>query len=517
MKKIFKIISFICLLSVVISVCFCLPAAAASGSISLSANPVTVGQSLTVTCTFNADTGMYAYNAGLSYNPDILTCTTNPGSDGTSKYLVSEFLSGEKSYTFSVSFTAKAAGTVNLVFTAEGSDGTSKMTYSGSRTVTVNAQATPTPTPPTPSKPSTPGGQGEVTSPSSDASLLSIKVSGGELIPTFSKDVTNYTANVKYDVDKVTLSATAASGASVVGTGTFDLEIGNNNHTLTVTAADGKSKKSYNINIRRMTKEETEAYEKSQQNGNPLSVTVGGKNLLITPDISALGTYNGYVLDKAMRGETEVTYLKDTNGSYKLYYMTDSSGKGRYYNQTLSGDFEEIAYIISGLRLYITKEIPSNIDLGDIYESKTLMVNDISVPTLRFKQKAAKDIYIIYCYFEGEMGYYRYDSLEKTISRAPEFALENYKSGEGAGTNKTLLSRFLKMNSAGKTVVVLIFFASLAIVSIIVLLITKIVKEKPKRAKKEKPLPNSEQREVEIVEEDTSTAEPEKTEQKDDF
>ena len=82
-----------------------------------------------------------------------------------------------------------------------------------------------------------------------DATLDSITVSEGILTPTFNKNTLNYTVNVDNDVTSIEILATATdSNATVTGTGTKQLNTGDNTVTIKVTSESG-SENTYTINV----------------------------------------------------------------------------------------------------------------------------------------------------------------------------------------------------------------------------------------------------------------------------
>ena len=83
--------------------------------------------------------------------------------------------------------------------------------------------------------------------------LKSLEVEGYDITPTFDPDTTEYTLEVPEDVDSITVNAEPdADTATVEGTGSHDLQPGENTITVTVTAEDG-TEKTYTITV---TKEE---------------------------------------------------------------------------------------------------------------------------------------------------------------------------------------------------------------------------------------------------------------------
>ena len=93
---------------------------------------------------------------------------------------------------------------------------------------------------------------------SKDANLSGLTVSKGSLSPAFDKDTTSYTVEVDNDVDSIEIEATANDDkASVDGTGTKSLSVGDNSYSIVVTAENG-SKKTYTIKVTRASASEEE-------------------------------------------------------------------------------------------------------------------------------------------------------------------------------------------------------------------------------------------------------------------
>lgn len=117
--------------------------------------------------------------------------------------------------------------TVNVIVTAE--DGTKK-TY----TITITRQ--------------------DQTPQSSDNDLKSLNVNGYTISPNFTPGNTNYTLEVPYEAESITVNAvTNDAKASASVTGNSGLQVGNNVVTIKVTAEDG-SVKEYKINVTRKDK-----------------------------------------------------------------------------------------------------------------------------------------------------------------------------------------------------------------------------------------------------------------------
>lgn len=81
---------------------------------------------------------------------------------------------------------------------------------------------------------------------SSNANLVDLSVSPGNLTPSFNENVSNY--NVVTNSSSITISAVAPKSGSVSGTGQKNLNYGNNSFTITSVSEAGNSK-TYTINV----------------------------------------------------------------------------------------------------------------------------------------------------------------------------------------------------------------------------------------------------------------------------
>jgi len=90
------------------------------------------------------------------------------------------------------------------------------------------------------------------TAPSTDATLLNLAVSEGELAPEFSDIIYDYTVDVAYSISSINITATTNDpNASISGTGNKQLAVGENIYTITVTAQDGITELDYVVTVTR--------------------------------------------------------------------------------------------------------------------------------------------------------------------------------------------------------------------------------------------------------------------------
>ena len=85
---------------------------------------------------------------------------------------------------------------------------------------------------------------------SNNANLSALTVNQSSLSPSFNANTVSYTVNVANSVTSITVSATPAdANATVTGTGSHQLIVGNNPINVVVTAQDGNTKKTYTVTV----------------------------------------------------------------------------------------------------------------------------------------------------------------------------------------------------------------------------------------------------------------------------
>lgn len=118
--------------------------------------------------------------------------------------------------------------------------------------------------------------------PKVEAKLDTLTVQGYKLKETFSKDNTSYTLIVKSDVKNVVVNATASEGVSIAGTGSHDLNEGDN--SITVTALVGSESTTYTLKITRATSDLS--LKRLSITGHPLNETFDPSITDYTVDVS---------------------------------------------------------------------------------------------------------------------------------------------------------------------------------------------------------------------------------------
>lgn len=458
MKKTFaKILSFIMILAIAVSV-LTFNASAASVTVG-GAGEYEVGKSFNVAIRFNADATLYAVEADIGYNSSVLRLNSVSGAEystgnGTIKIVDDAFTATKpsKSGSYTLNFTAIAAGNSNISVSVLGG-GEAESRASGSAAVTV---ITP--------------------KPSSNANLASIKLSSGALTPAFNANTTSYSVTVKYSVDSITITgAVADGGATYVGGGTFGLNIGDNSRVLTVTAADG-TKKSYTINIKRMTEQETLDAEQAERDADPLLVVIDNVDYTIVNDFTNIAIPAGYTQGTTTRKDTEITVLNDEHGEYTLYWLADANGEnGAFYTCDENDKFTRVNCIRANGKLYIIEQ-PDLENIPDNYVLADRVIDGEDIEAYAYIDESLKEFYVVKCYVDGARAYYRFDSVEGTVQRAAEFdlAVKNANTIPLEEPNTGKFAWFTNMNTTGKAVFMIVVLVAVILIVVAILLIVKI-------------------------------------------
>lgn len=437
---------------------------AATVSIS-GAGEYEVGKTFSVKISFNADATLYAVEADISYNSSVLRLNSVSGSEynasnGSIKIVDDGFSATKPSKTssYTLNFTAIAAGNSNISASILGG-GEAESKASGSVAIKV---ITP--------------------KPSSNANLASIKLSDGSLSPAFNSKTTNYNVTVKYGVENITITGSVADGkATYVGGGTFGLNVGDNSRTLTVTAQDG-TKKSYTINIKRMTEQETLEAEQAARDADPLLVIIDGVDYKIVNSFEGITVPSDYVQATALRKETEIAVLNDEHGKYQLYWLTDANGEnGAFYTRDENDNFTRISYINANGKMYIVEELDIEGRVPETYVKSTRNIEGVEVEVYGFANDELKDFCVVRCYIGGVSAYYRFDSFEGTMQRAAEFDAAIKAANANASNdaqNNGGFAWFTAMNKTGKTVFLIIVLVALLLIAVAVIIIVKISSSK---------------------------------------
>ncbi len=463
MKRTIKLLTAFLAVAVLISTVFVFSVSAASATIS-GAGEYEVGKSFNVTVRFNADATLYAVEVDVNYNSSVLKLNSVSGADynaanGKIKIVDDGFSASKPSKTssYTLSFTAIAAGNSNIAVSVLGG-GEAESRASATAAVTV---VTP--------------------KPSSNANLASIKLSSGSLSPAFNANTTNYTATVKYSIDSITIAGSVADGgATYTGGGTFGLQVGDNQRVLTVTAADG-SKKSYTVNIRRMTEQETADAEQAERDANPTLVVIDGQDYTIVNDFTNIAIPAGFTQGTVTRKETEITVLNDEHGKYTLYWLVDAAREnGAFYTCDQEDNFAKLVYVNTNGKMYIVEELGDYGTMPQGFILSKCSIDGTEIDAITYEDENLKEFYVLNCYVGGTTAYYRFDTVEGTLQRAADFnaALVIANTEAPIEESKGAFAWFTDMNKTGKAVFAIMVVAAVVFIALAIVLIVKIASGK---------------------------------------
>lgn len=436
--------------------CFSFIGSAEGTTIALSKKNLAPGETLTVTVTVSSAQAMYAAEFSLNYDPAVLQYNSGDASSGGAGLVkVASAASGETRKSFSISFTAIAAGNSSLSVSAVKYASDTEVDISGASTSVSVINATL----------------------SDNANLKSLRISGGTLSPQFNANTTSYTATVPFSVTQCKVYATAAeSSAKVDVSGSYNIPVGVTQRVVTVTAPSG-AQKAYTITITRLAEDAPESTDSSTAEStseNSNAAEIDGKSYTVVSDLTGITIPKGFNTSSAVYNGNNVASIKDENGEYEIYYMksADSEEPTLFTFNSDDNKFVPLKYMYVGDSLCIFAE--PEVGTPDGYYTTTASINGFTVKCFAMAEQTMSDFYIVRCYRDGSYKYYRYDSKEGTLQREPDFKVEKTASVEAGGN---LAERFSKISTTGKVIVTCILIAVLAVIALIVLFAVKLIKE----------------------------------------
>ena len=243
---------------------------------------------------------------------------------------------------------------------------------------------------------------------SSDNYLSSLSIEGYEI--DFDKEKTEYTLDVDEDVTNINISATPRDDkATVMGTGNIKLTDGVNNIKITVVAENG-NEMVYNIVI-------------NVKDINPIKVKIGKKEYTVVKKVEQLTAPDNFSPIEADIDSKKVPALYNEITGYILVGLKDESGNVKLYIYNPKDKkytmYHEITF--NSIKLYYTK--PKNVLKG--LKKVIIDINGDKVTSYTTSKKS--DFYLVYGMNvnTGDLGWYRYDSKDKTLQRYETRDLEN--------------------------------------------------------------------------------------------
>ncbi len=472
MKRFFKTAVCIMVIISVMTFSLAINASAASTIISLSSKQVKPGDNVTVTVKLNAGEPIYGLSCTVNYDTSVLKYVSGAHSASGSTLKIVDSPSGETSISYNLVFTALAEGSGNISASIRYSGASLTETDGGSAGAAVTVK---TPTANTSSSNKNTSSKNTTPTITNNANLSSLTVEGGVLSPAFSKNTTDYTVTVENSVSSVTIKAgTADRNAKVSGTGAVELQVGENPHTVTVTASDGKTQKTYNINIKRASVEETLAL-------NPLATVIDGKMSHIIADISQSPVPTGFTAATATYNGNEIGVFKSDTADYTLFLISrDEDAYVDYYiYKEMRDEFVPLQYMLVANNMFIFAELPEEYIIPEGYYETAVILGNTTVQAFCSNDERLSDFYTVYCYANGEEQFFRYDMSQSTIQRAPDFTLTPDESELIPTGIKGLIYKFGLLDNTTKILCYVLAGALIVIISLTISLII-VVKRRPK-------------------------------------
>ena len=278
-----------------------------------------------------------------------------------------------------------------------------------------------------------------------------------------------------------------------------ETKINKNSHSIYITfkgKKEGKSNLSAKITATTGDGSNTEEVSTSvtvfAKNSNDYLVRVGDKKYHIVDDLTDIDIPSPFAPSTTEYNEMEINTITDGK-KYTLFYLTatDESVSDWFYIDEKIG-FTRLDYITCNNSIYII-ESPKDVSR----QSKAWFLDKMDFDGRTFKAYKStdlrlKDIYILYCYKDGKNNYYRYDTIEDTIQRAPDFiTAETTKKTEE--TDKNFIESFAYLPNSGKVIFALSVIETLSLILLAVILIRNYIVKIKNRAKTEEQDGNQEQ------------------------
>lgn len=401
MRTCFRAATGLLSLILLLALCPFTVAAAANATVAFSANPLTVGDTLTVTVNFTADS-IGAVDAQVTYNSSVLEFVSGndaSGSDGVIRLAGYATAAGTASQRFTLTFKAIASGSSTVKVG-------SSTVYTWDETLAGNPTAGATVTV-------------QNAALSQNADLKSLKLSTGRLSPSFSASVTTYTATVAYNVTSLTVTAVAAdSGAQVQIEGNSALAVGNNVRRVIVTSPGGATK-TYTVTVIRQSEPEPTTAPTTTA---PITVEHDGVSYR-ADTVPKEQMPTGFRDSTAVFREQTVPAARNEGDTLCLLYLLDADDNGTLYlyDEADGTLCPFVPLTVGGSTLYLID--PDTPPTG--LSAATRTVGEAERTVWLFARAERADFYVVYAKgADGVDGWYCVDTVQNTVQRYVPGAVE---------------------------------------------------------------------------------------------
>ena len=377
---------------------------ASSVSVKSSSNSIYRGDTVTVTATVSADSGIFTLSGSVY-------CSGAGVSNGIDLTIKDDYETTNRSISRSIKLTPNASGTiicksdnVKIRELAKESEYTLDNT---SVTITVKNRET------TNGKSNGNGGTNEQKTTGgttadrkeydSDNTLKSLSVDSYKISPDFNKDTLEYKLEVDETVEKINIKASPnSSKAEIRGVGEKNLTPGDNTIEIKVVAENG-NEKVYKLFV-------------TVKDLNPISVTIDGKKYtIVKKNNSILEKPEHYGEDVIKINDQDVVSYVNRNTKVRLVILKDENNQPGYYiyNEHSKKYSLYKAVTIGGVTLQL-------IDTPNAVKHFKKSVVDIKGEKVTiYKINDSDKVGLIYGtnLKTGNTGYYVYDTEEDTLNR----------------------------------------------------------------------------------------------------
>lgn len=239
---------------------------------------------------------------------------------------------------------------------------------------------------------------------STNNNLSTLSIDNATLSPTFSADVTSYTAEAKANTTEINVNATATdSKSSISGIGRITVAEGGNNINVVITAENGATK-TYTIvaTVKELTPIEVKI-------DNTTYTVVRKKGLYVIPTNFTETTIKmgeEDVLACTNKKLGTVVGLRNEKGEISLYLYNAKDNKYTLYKATT----------INGINLYL-KDLGSDTKIPLGYERASVKINDSLLTVYNYGSDDNNFLLYGVNTTNGEESFYQYDKANGTVQR----------------------------------------------------------------------------------------------------
>lgn len=309
---------------------------------------------------------------------------------------------------------------------------------------------------------------------SDNANLRSLRVSQGMMVPSFSRDVTSYEVVLPNNAEELLVSVgTEHAKSTYVIEGSKKMELGINKRVIVVTAENGTQKR-YTVNITRLDAGENAPEEESLLlDGDRIRVSVDDKTLYVEEEIAPEIIPSGFRQDVHVYNEIEVPCI--TDDEVVMFYLTNFGyTESAFYVVNEEKEFFKLTTInVGGGDYHILpvkgKEIPNG------YKAAEVTIGEQKFSAYKSTEEALSDFILFYAKDpSGNVGFYRYDTLENSVQRADGIGLTFGEISEEETEPKNVFDFLKNLNTNGIVALVSMVIAVLVLIVTISILIVKI-------------------------------------------